>query len=65
MKHTCFAYKEGECRALTKCICENGKCRFYKTNAERAAGLRKAEERIRSLDPDIVRHINAMYNSKL
>lgn len=66
MKNDCFAYKSGECRALSECVCKNAECRFYKTAIENIEGRSKAEKRIRSLDPGIVRHISdTYYKSKL
>lgn len=65
MNNDCFAYKSGECRALTEHVCWKSECRFYKTDAERAEGRSKAEKRILSLAPERVRHITDTYNSKL
>lgn len=44
----CFADKSGECIALIKKP-RHGKCRFYKTPEQFAAGLKAAEARVAEL----------------
>lgn len=66
MKDDCFAYKDGDCRVLIRCYCDDSKCSFYKTSVDRAEGRAKAEKRILSLPPDVVKYISSTYyKSKL
>ena len=49
-KHDCWACENGECQILTVTHCKRSKkCGHYQTAMQRAAGLKKAQARLKEL----------------
>ena len=46
IKTDCFGYnaEKHKCSALTKLLCANGECNFYKTRAKYEEDIKKADE---------------------
>ena len=51
MEKYCFAYRNGNCKALKVRRCQGEGCPFFKTNARAAEEQKKVFARIRLMDP--------------
>lgn len=63
MKKDCFAYKDGECKALKVKKCEGESCSFYKTKAQVEEGQKRVFRRINALHPIVKMKIMDRYYS--
>jgi hypothetical protein len=56
--YDCFAYDEGECRALIKLYCRNVECKFYQSRAEYNESCIKSLKR--RIDKGMIKNPNKM-----
>lgn len=53
----CWACKDGECQILTETYCvRSRKCGHYQTEIQRAAGLKKAQARLKELGINVSKY---------
>lgn len=56
-KHDCWACQNGECQILTETHCRRSeKCGHYQTEIQRAAGIKKAQARLKELGVDVSKY---------
>lgn len=56
-KHDCWACQNGECQILTVTHCRRSeKCGHYQTAIQRAAGIKKAQARLKELGVNVSKY---------
>jgi len=61
MEKQCFAYRNGNCKALKVRRCQGDGCPFFKTKARSTEEQKKVFKRIRLMDPESRKNIMTLH----